>query len=82
MARSQKVLVKVVYQMKNERLLSTIPEESGMKPVLRAHEARRVEDMRRDHSVFSIGVVLLVWVTFIIGRMKDRRAVDSNDQSP
>jgi len=79
MSRSQKVLVAVVYQMKNEYLLNTIPEKSGIKSVLRAHEARRVEDMHRDHSVFSVGVVLLIWITFMMGRLKDRKDVDKKE---
>ena len=48
-------------------------EKSGMMPVILAHEARAVQDMRQDHLFLSIGVVLLVWLPFVTERLKDRR---------
>lgn len=74
MARSQQVLEAVVNQLNIEKMLGTVPEESGMKSVLQVHQARTVTDMRRDHFFLSAGVVLLVWVPFLTGRLKGRRA--------
>ena len=74
MARSQHVLEAVVNQVNIEKMLGTVPEESGMKSVLEVHQARTVTDMRRDHFFLSAGVVLLVWVPFLTGRLKGRRA--------
>ena len=82
MERSQKVLVAVNLQMKSVEMLGTITEESGMKPVLLSHETIEVADMRRYHTVFSAGVVLLIWVTFIMARLKDRGAVDAKADAP
>lgn len=75
MTRSQQVLVAVVHQMKNDQMPKTVPEKSGMIPVLQAHDARPVADMKRDHFFLSAGVVLLVWLPFVMGRLNDRRAV-------
>jgi hypothetical protein len=77
MTRSQKVLVAVVNQMKNENIPKTNLEKSGMMPVLLAHKARGVRDMRRDHLFLSVGVVLLVWLPFVTERLKDRKKKNS-----
>lgn len=73
MTRSQQVLVAVVDQMKNDDLQKTIPELSGIKSVLQAHNVRGVAVMRRDHFLLSLGVVLLVWLPFVTDRLKGLR---------
>ena len=71
MTRSQRVLVAVVSQM-SEQAPGVVPETSGVKAVLAAHRARSLGDMRRDHSAFMIGVVLIIWVPFVAGRWRVR----------
>ena len=74
MARSQQVLVAVVEQMGNEQMLEAVPEESGMRSVLRAHKARCKDQMKRDHSALSIGVALIVWVPLVSERLRNLRS--------
>jgi len=82
MTRSQQVLVAVVDQMHDKQLLTKVPVNSGLIPVLQAHEARPVEKMHLDHIFLSGGVVLLVWLPFVIGRLNDRRAVKKKAGAP
>jgi len=82
MTRSQQVLVAVVDQMHDNQLLSKVPVNSGVIPVLQAHEARPVKKMHYDHFFLSAGVVLLVWLPFVTGRLKDRRAVKKKAGAP
>jgi hypothetical protein len=79
MARSQKVLEAVQNLVANEEMLATVPYGSGMRSVLEAHTARTEAQMRRDHLFLSVGVVLLVWLPYVTGRLKNRSAAKKGD---
>ena len=79
MARSQKVLEAVQNLVMNEEMLATVPCGSGMRAVLEAHAARTEAQMRRDHLFLSVGVVLLVWLPYVTGRLKNRSAAKKGD---
>lgn len=74
MTRSQQVLEAVDKFMDSKEVLGKVSEHSGIKSVLAAHKARTVAEMRLDHFFLSAGVVLLVWLPFVTGRLKIRRA--------
>ncbi len=82
MARSQKVLETVDTLVKNEEMLATVPYEFGMRLVLKAHKSRSEAQMRRDHIFLSLGVVLLVWLPFVTGRLRDRRSMKMKAGNP
>ena len=79
MTRSQQVLVAVVCQMNNNQALDSVNEKSGMKAVLEAHSARSLDDMHQDHTLFTLGVVFLIWVPFAAARWRDRQMAKMND---
>jgi hypothetical protein len=82
MARSQQVLEAVDTLINNKEMLGTVPAESGMISLLEAHEARTEAEMRLDHLFLSGGVVLLIWLSYVTGRLKDRRAGKKKDDIP
>jgi len=68
--RSQAVLRAVYEQLHDPQYLATVP--ASLRGVLAAHQAATVAEIRQDHWILVVSVVVAVWLPYAFDRARGR----------